>query len=146
VHIYNWYHSITTSIPLYTRGENKVFMYTIHSPCYFLPFCSPVQLTWKPPCCDRIRPPRSRVARKLTSPFSSLVHIPPAKNPDPPGFSRSKYTFIRTTLRTRPTSSRTVTFPCVTCVTVYGMLLIFSCVTRVTASCSLVPYVHIFRL
>jgi hypothetical protein len=38
MHIYNWCHSITTSILLYTRGENKVYMYTINSPCYFFPF------------------------------------------------------------------------------------------------------------
>ncbi len=88
----------------------------IHSPCYFLPLLippfaplfNPSQLTWNSSCCDRIRPPRSQVARKLTSPFPSPgSYTPPTQNPDPPGFSRSKYKFIRTTLRTRPISSRT---------------------------------------
>ncbi len=29
----------------------------------------PLQLTWNPPCRDRIRPPRSQVARKLAPLF-----------------------------------------------------------------------------
>ncbi len=68
----------------------------------------PLLLTWNPLCCDRIRPPSSQVARKLTSPFPHLAHIPSHPNPDPPGFSRSKYTLTRTTLRTQPISSRTL--------------------------------------
>jgi hypothetical protein len=62
---------------MYT-SENMIHIYTAHSPCFFfpllIPFCSPFYpslLTWNHPCCDRIRPPRSQVARKLTSPFSS---------------------------------------------------------------------------
>jgi hypothetical protein len=50
----------------------------------WIPFCSPFAppsesplLTWNPPSCDRIRPPRSQVACKLTSPFSTLSPIPP---------------------------------------------------------------------
>jgi hypothetical protein len=67
------------------------------------PLFSPLQLTWNPPCCDRIRPPRSQVACKLTPLFPSPgSYIPLPKIPTPPGFSRSKYTFIRTTLRTQP--------------------------------------------
>jgi hypothetical protein len=87
-------------------------MYMAYFP--LLPFallCSPLLpflLTWNPPCCDRIYPPRSQVARKLTSPFPHLAIYPPTQNPNPPGFSRSKYTLIRTTLRTRPISSLTV--------------------------------------
>ncbi len=76
MHIYNWYHSITTSIPLYTPARTW-FIYMAHSPCFFfpllIPFFSPFYpslLTWNPPCCDRICPPCSQVARKLTSPFS----------------------------------------------------------------------------
>ncbi len=74
--------------------------------------CSPLLpflLTWNPPCCDRIRPPSSQVARKLTSPFPHLAHIPShPKSRPPPGFSRSKYTLIRTTLQTQPISSQTI--------------------------------------
>jgi hypothetical protein len=47
------------------------------------PFYSPL-LTWNPPCCDRIRPPWSQVARKLISPFPSLpISIPPHFHPSP---------------------------------------------------------------
>jgi hypothetical protein len=62
---------------MYTN-ENMIHMYTAHSPCFFFPLLipscypfSPSLLTWNPPSCDRIRPPRSQVARKLTSPFPS---------------------------------------------------------------------------
>ncbi len=67
-----------------------------HSPCFLLPLaasflltlsvplllpcCSPfdlLSLTWNPPSCDRIRPPRSQVACKLT-PFD-----PPSPQPSP---------------------------------------------------------------
>ncbi len=49
------------------------------SPCRFpfAPLSNPSLLTWNPPCCDRIRPPRSQVTCKLTSPFSTLSPIPP---------------------------------------------------------------------
>ncbi len=63
-------------------------------------FCSPFVpslLTWNPPCRDRIRPPRTQVARKLTSHFPPLSHIPPIPKSRPPAVPRSKYTFIRTT-------------------------------------------------
>jgi hypothetical protein len=76
-----------------------------------IPFCSPFVpslLTWNPPCCDRIRPPRTQVARKLTSHFPPLSHIPPIPKSRPPGVPRSKYTFIRTTSRTWLTRSSTV--------------------------------------
>ncbi len=56
------------------------------SPCWFpfAPLSNPPLLTWNPPCCDRIRPPRSQVACKLTSPFSTLSPIPPpSKFPEP---------------------------------------------------------------
>jgi hypothetical protein len=83
----------------------------VHGIFPFAPLCSPFPLTWNPPCCDRIRPPRSQVARKLTSPFPHLAHIPSHLKSRPPGFSRSKYTLIRTTLRTWPICSLTLTAP-----------------------------------
>ncbi len=44
-------------------------------------------LTWNPPCCDRIRPPRSQVARKLIFPFPSPgSYTPHSKIPTPRGF------------------------------------------------------------
>jgi hypothetical protein len=45
-----------------------------HSPFFCLPLqvslCLPFLLTWNPPSCDRIRPPWSQVACKLTPPLS----------------------------------------------------------------------------
>ncbi len=65
-------------------------MYTIIPLAIFSPFAplfSPSQLTWNPPCCDRICPPRSQVARKLTSPFSSPgSYTPLPKILTPQGF------------------------------------------------------------
>ncbi len=53
------------------------------SPCFLLPLLIPFcplslfpLLTWNSPSCDRIRPPRSQVTRKLTSPFSTLSPFP----------------------------------------------------------------------
>ncbi len=60
------------------------------SPCWF-PFVSPCSpycpfpLTWNPPCCDRIRPPLSWVARKLTPSFPSPAHLAPHPKSRPPG-------------------------------------------------------------
>jgi hypothetical protein len=57
------------------------------SPCFLLPLLIPFcplslfpLLTWNPPSCDRIRPPRSQVTRKLTSPFSTVSHSLPTPN------------------------------------------------------------------
>ncbi len=65
------------------------------SPCFFafsflhsllLPIRLPL-LTWNPPCCDRIRPPRSQVARKLIFPFPSpCPYTPHSKIPTPRSF------------------------------------------------------------
>ncbi len=53
------------------------------SPLSLLPIC-PSLLTWNPPGCDRIRPPRSQVARKLTFPFPPFVQIPLIPKSRPP--------------------------------------------------------------
>jgi hypothetical protein len=44
----------------------------------FAPLSDPLLLTWNPPSCDRIRPPQSQVACKLTSsdpPFSQTLPL-----------------------------------------------------------------------
>ena len=70
----------------------QVTIYIAHSPCFLspladsllLPFLTPLYLLGNPPSCDRIRPPWSRVACKLTSPFQTLSPIPPpSKFPEP---------------------------------------------------------------
>jgi hypothetical protein len=46
-----------------------------------------LSLTWNPPCCDRIRPPRSQVARKLIFPFPSpYLYTPHSEILTPRGF------------------------------------------------------------
>jgi hypothetical protein len=102
MHIYNWYHSITTGIHLHTQIQ--ITMYMVHSPCFIVspcwfplliplaplsnPLSNPLSLTWNPPCCDRIRPPRSQVACKLTSPFLTLSPTLPPPNSQNPGYQR----------------------------------------------------------
>ncbi len=93
MYIHNWYHSNVSSILLCTWTQVTIYM--AHSPCFFLspcqfPFVSPcfhfnpLLLTWNPPSCDRIRPPRSQVACKLTSPVPTLSpNPPPSKFPEP---------------------------------------------------------------
>ncbi len=64
----------------------------VHPPCFLspladsllLPFRTPLYLLENPPSCDRIRPPWSQVACKLTSPIPTLSPIPPpSKFPEP---------------------------------------------------------------
>jgi hypothetical protein len=43
IHIYNWYHSITTSIPLYTWARTWI-MYKAYSPCFFFPLADSLLL------------------------------------------------------------------------------------------------------
>ncbi len=79
-----------------------------------LPFASltPLSTYLEPSFCDRIRPPRSQVARKLTPLFPHLAHVPSHPKSRPPwGFPDPNMHLIRTTLRTQPTSSRTVVLP-----------------------------------
>jgi hypothetical protein len=80
---------------LYTRAQIRCtwrFPLALLSPfaffCSLLPPFVPLLLTWNPPCCDRIRPPRSQVARKLTSRFPPLAHIPHIPKSRPPGVSQ----------------------------------------------------------
>jgi hypothetical protein len=91
--IYNWYHSNITDMHyvheyrLQYTWHNPLASLLPFSPFPFAPHSSPL-LTWNPPCCDRIRPPRSQVARKLIFPFPPLVHIPPIPKSRPPGVSQ----------------------------------------------------------
>jgi hypothetical protein len=87
MHIYNWHHSSITGIHYVHEYRPQ---YTWRNPLVFLspllnPLCSPFEsplLTWNLPCCDRIRPPWSQVACKLTSPYSTLSPTPtPLQNP-----------------------------------------------------------------
>jgi hypothetical protein len=93
MHIYNWYHSKRLKHSfMYTNTD-----YNIHGafPLLFLlplliPLClpllplHPLLLTWNPPSCDRISPPRSQVACKLTSSVPTLSpNPPPSKFPEP---------------------------------------------------------------
>ncbi len=89
--MHNWYHSSISGIP-YIHGFDYNVHYTWRTPLAFylpslIPLCSPFDpllLTWNPPSCDRIRPPRSQVACKLTSPVPTLYpNPPPSKFPEP---------------------------------------------------------------
>ncbi len=87
----------------YIRRYPLVFYFPLLIPLCF-PFLSPL-LTWNPPCCDRIRPPWSQVARKLIYPFPSLPIPSPFRNPDPLGF------FGATCALTKTTSQHWLTSP-----------------------------------
>jgi hypothetical protein len=74
--MHNWYHSNVSGIHyVYVHGLQCT---TIHGAFPLLlsplansplpPLFTPLLLTWNPPSCDRIRPPRSQVACILTSP------------------------------------------------------------------------------
>ncbi len=52
----------------------------------FAPPSNPLYLLGNPPSCDRIRPPWSQVACKLTSPFSALSQSLPPPNSQYPGY------------------------------------------------------------
>jgi hypothetical protein len=92
MHINNWYHSKVTDI--HYEHEYVTVNYRaiplllcfpfLHSP--LLPICLSL-LTWNPPCCDRIRPPRPQVAGKLIFPFPSpCSYTPHSEIPTPWGF------------------------------------------------------------
>jgi hypothetical protein len=80
MHIDNWCHSIITGIHYEHESDYRgvgIFPLLLAFPhSLLLPICT-LLLTWNPPCCDRIRPPCIQVARKLTSHFPPLAHIPP---------------------------------------------------------------------
>ncbi len=74
---------------IYTNTDYNIhgaFPLLFASPCRFpfAPLSISLLLTWNPPSCDRIRPPRSQVDCKLTSPVPTLFpNPPPSKFPEP---------------------------------------------------------------
>jgi hypothetical protein len=85
MHVYNWYHSHVQTFIMYTNTD-----YNIHGafplPSLFPlpPLSDPPLLTWNPPSCDRIRPPQSQVACKLTPRYLTLSPNPPPPNSQNP--------------------------------------------------------------
>ncbi len=76
------------------------------------PLFSPLQLTWNPPCCDRIRPPRSQVALKLTPLFpSSGSYAPLPKILTPQGFPDPNIHSLERHCEPNPQSSLTSPSP-----------------------------------
>jgi hypothetical protein len=83
---------------MYMGTNYNVQLYMARSPCFYLPLliplclplCSPfgpLLLTWNPPSCDRIRPPRSQVACKLTPldpTLSPTLPLPNSQSPKHP--------------------------------------------------------------
>jgi hypothetical protein len=70
----------------------QITIYMAHSPCFpylplliplapLTPLSGPPLLTWNPPSCDRIRPPRSQVACKLTPPIPPCPQTLPLQIP-----------------------------------------------------------------
>jgi hypothetical protein len=87
MHIYNWYHPNVTGI--HYVHEYRL-QYTWRNPLAFLsplanslllPSLTLLYLLGNPPSCDRIRPPWSQVACKLTSPSQPFLHPYPLQIP-----------------------------------------------------------------
>jgi hypothetical protein len=70
-----------------------------HSPCFLSPladsllllFLTPLYLLGNPPSCDRIRPPWSQVACKLTSPSQPFPQSLPPPSSQNPGYQAPHY-------------------------------------------------------
>jgi hypothetical protein len=85
MHIYNWYHS--NAAVIHYVHEYRL-QYTWRIPLAFssladsllFPFLAPLYLLGNPPSCDRIRPPWSQVACKLTSPSQPFPQSLPPPN------------------------------------------------------------------
>ncbi len=83
----------------YMDTNYNVQLYMAHSPCFYLPLLTPLcfplcplfestLLTWNPPSCDRIRPPQSQVACKLTPLDPTLLPTLPSPNSPNPNTPR----------------------------------------------------------
>ncbi len=86
MHIYNWYHSIQHAFFCISNIDYNVhgtfpLLYWLPLLIPLVPLSDPLSLTLNPPSCDRTRPPRSQVACKLTSPFSTLFPTHPLQIP-----------------------------------------------------------------
>ncbi len=142
--MHSWYQSNVSSI-LYIHGHNCNYTTiqlctTIYgafplllsplafiSPCRF-PFVSPLLpslLTWNPPSCDRIRPPRSQVACKLTYPVPT-----PLPKPSPLQISRTP-TAQRLTKTTSGIIRRLLSGTCNVLVTLMTVISIYDGVDTV---------------
>ncbi len=102
----NWYHLNISSIPyihehsLQCTSIHGAFSLLFVSPCQFplSPLLYPLQLTWNPPSCDRIRPPQSQVACKLISlvpPFTQTLPPPNSQNPNCPRLRNNPASSVR---------------------------------------------------
>jgi hypothetical protein len=90
MYIYDWFihtfeHSLRTQAQI---AYNGAFPLPSFLPLLvpFVPLASlfnPLLLTWNPPSCDRIRPPRSQVACKLTPLDTPPPQPSPSKFPEP---------------------------------------------------------------
>ncbi len=86
MHVYNWYHSHFQTFIMYTT---QITICMAHSPCFpyfpllipLAPLSNPTLLTWNPPSCDRICPPQSQVACKLTPPIPPCPQTLPLQIP-----------------------------------------------------------------
>jgi hypothetical protein len=102
MYIHNWFHSIPQAFfyILYTKIDYNVhgafpLLYCLPLLIPLAPLSNPLSLTWNPPSCDRIRPLRSQVACKLTSPFSTLSPTLPPPNSQNPGCQHLTKTTLR---------------------------------------------------
>ncbi len=96
MHIHNWYHSNVTGIHYvhkYRLQYTCAFPLLFISPCWFpfAPLSDPLYLLGNPPSCDRIRPPWSQVACKLTSPSQPFPQPLPPPNSQNPGYQAPYY-------------------------------------------------------
>jgi hypothetical protein len=95
MHIYNWYHSITTGILLCTRTRTQFILYMAHSPCFLspladshlLPFSTPLYLLGTLLAVTGSVHLVPRLLVNYLPQFPHLAHIPPlSKIPTPRGF------------------------------------------------------------
>ncbi len=80
-------------------GTIMIYSYTWRIPLAFVSpssfHLSPFLLTWNPPSCDRIRPPRSQVACKLTPLVPTLYPNPSPPNSQNPNCPAPYYDDLR---------------------------------------------------
>ncbi len=111
--MYNWYHSITASILLCTDIRWSSHMYRIYSlaisPLVDFPLAPLFNLSHLLGILTWIRPPRSQVARKLTSLFPSPGSLVPYPKSRPPGVFQTQI-YIRQDDIANPTHKLAYTY------------------------------------